>query len=154
MRILGWQEGLHPDDQEKAPSKQEARKVYDLSEASNHSLAQLPYFYCSQCGLTYLAGGGPGRYEAHPSHVSADNQRYLIVQALPRTFEVASLRKIRWRFDYIFGSSDTALNAVFKNESPAESEESTCWNFDNAEIDALTSLLHQRFSTFSYGLIS
>ncbi|KAI1503196.1 hypothetical protein F5X99DRAFT_407276 [Biscogniauxia marginata] len=139
--LTGLREGLGPEvEMDDIINRSiHAGKPYDLSLDTQGLLAGLPYYYCRECQLTYVAGGGPGRYKAHPSHINYDNHRYLIAAIIPEEYE-RSLRNITCRASYIFGSPNSPHNGLYEvsvNSDPGSVE----WNFDNAEILALTGLL-------------
>ncbi|KAI5921612.1 hypothetical protein F4810DRAFT_677833 [Camillea tinctor] len=139
--LIGYREGLGPTV-EKADIKDRSansNEVFDMNlDTKGETVAGLPYYYCSDCGFAYLAGGGPGRYQSHPSHVNYDNRRYIIAGAFPEKYN-RSLNKISCRAAYLFGG-DNSYNAVYEIKVGSDNG-SADWNLDNADISVLTGLL-------------
>ncbi|KAI1657948.1 hypothetical protein F4813DRAFT_389211 [Daldinia decipiens] len=125
---LGYIDGLHPDKERKLPH-------IDLLKAINNGS---PYYDCNSCGLTYLAGGGPGSFAAHPSHVCSDGERYLIARLSASKFTCDS-KKTVWHGSFHFGDK-SPLNAHYQCIGKIDSR-SAEWNLDNSELGTLTQLL-------------
>ncbi|KAI8957662.1 hypothetical protein F5Y11DRAFT_363473 [Daldinia sp. FL1419] len=124
----GYQDGIHPNSRDDKAKK--------LPIAINNGAR---YYECEKCRLRYLAGGGPGSYGAHPSHVWPDNQRY--VTAVGRAIKFArTLLGIECLANFDFGYN-SPMNVNYK--CTVKPDEGTVdWNLDNAELATLTRLLH------------
>lgn len=81
--------------------------------------------------------GGPGYGDIHPSHVSADGKRYVIVTVEPYNFE-RQLDKIKCSVHFWFGQNPK-INRSYK--CSAKPDHGTVdWNIDNTQIAALVQL--------------
>ncbi|KAI1337888.1 hypothetical protein F5Y15DRAFT_147190 [Xylariaceae sp. FL0016] len=141
LNLLGWRAGFHPKlrDDDLHMFKVPLHTVHPLNPALLHNYAGLPVQYCQHCHLWFLASGGPGLYDACPSHSNWDDNRYIV--CIPK---VESYRRENGRlactinFDFGDPGSETNLQTDFSVEpdnSPATS------NLDNLEIRNLTGLL-------------
>ncbi|KAI1482037.1 hypothetical protein F4774DRAFT_352645 [Daldinia eschscholtzii] len=126
---LGYVDGLHPDERYKLANPDVPKFIND---------GRL-YYDCEACGLTYAAGGGPGSFGAHPSHICSDGERYVIAVLRPKLFRRAT-EKIECHAHFNFGH-ESKMNVSYI--CVAKSDDGTIdWNLDNVEIAALTRLLH------------
>ncbi|KAI1470610.1 uncharacterized protein F4812DRAFT_271985 [Daldinia caldariorum] len=126
---LGYVDGLHPDERYKQVNPEVPKFIND-----GHL-----YYDCEACGLTYAAGGGPGSFGAHPSHICSDGERYVIAVLRPKKF-LRATEKIECQAHFNFGH-ESKMNISY--QCVAKSDDGTIdWNLDNVEIAALTRLLH------------
>ncbi|KAI0852946.1 hypothetical protein F5Y00DRAFT_272521 [Daldinia vernicosa] len=126
---LGYPDGLSPEERSKSAYPEILKSINDGR----------PYYDCAACGLTWLAGGGPEYFAAHPSHVGSDGQRYLIAVVRPTKF-MRVLEQIECHAYFNFGHA-SPMNVSYK--CVAKSDLGTAdWNLDNAELAALTRMLH------------
>ncbi|KAI0109870.1 hypothetical protein F4814DRAFT_461089 [Daldinia grandis] len=126
---LGYLDGLRPEERNKIAH-------FEIPTFINDGR---PYYDCEACGLTWAAGGGPGSFGAHPSHVCSDGERYLVAVVRPTKF-VRALEKIECHAYFNFGHN-SPMNVGYK--CVAKSDLGTAdWNLDNAELAALTRMLH------------
>ncbi|KAI1802853.1 hypothetical protein F4811DRAFT_572606 [Daldinia bambusicola] len=131
--------GLHPTEQGNISEKYLLPKAVRRMEK---------HYECRRCKLMFLAAGGPGCYGAHPSHISPDGQRYILVTALSSSFARDS-STISWHGELFFGHQ-SPVNAVYKGMLPLDTEDPT-WAIETAKVAALTVLLlHIRKFVFSY----
>ncbi|KAF3061314.1 hypothetical protein GL218_04229 [Daldinia childiae] len=126
---LGYLDGLRPEERNKLAYLKIPKMVNEGR----------PYYDCEACGLTWAAGGGPGSFGVHPSHVCPDRERYLIAVVRPTNF-VRGLEQIECHAYFNFGH-DSPMNINYK--CMAKSDLGTAdWNLDNAHLAALTRMLH------------
>ncbi|KAI0594978.1 hypothetical protein F4775DRAFT_605556 [Biscogniauxia sp. FL1348] len=138
--LIGSRDGLGPAVEKADIKDRSAHELFDMNlDIKGTTVAGLPYYYCSKCELAYLAGGGPGRYQAHPSHINYDNRRYIIAGAFPEKYN-RSLNKISCKAAYLFGGDNSSYNAVYEIKVGSDNG-SVEWNLDNADISALTGFL-------------
>ncbi|KAI1802852.1 hypothetical protein F4811DRAFT_372881 [Daldinia bambusicola] len=126
---LGYVDGLHPDQRYKMVNPEVPAFI---------NRGHL-YYDCEACGLTYAAGGGPGSFGAHPSHICSDGERYVIAVLRPKKF-LRATNKIECQAHFNFGHEspmNTSYQCVTKSDAGTID-----WNLDNVEIAALTRLLH------------
>ncbi|KAI1211000.1 uncharacterized protein F4807DRAFT_421185 [Annulohypoxylon truncatum] len=129
--IRGFHDGLSPEDRKKY--------MTDLSEPQDGSDFGSHFHRCHRCGLDYLLMGGK---KSHPSHVTPNGDRYILVAVEPFEFS-RSLNRISCSANFLFSDSHARsnINAAFKC-SPKVDSGSVQWNLDNAELEALVQLLH------------
>ncbi|KAI1650632.1 uncharacterized protein F4817DRAFT_368043 [Daldinia loculata] len=125
---LGYVDGLYPDKERKLPR-------IDLLKAINNGH---PYYDCNACGLTFLAGGGPGSFAAHPSHVCSDGQRYLIARLSVSKFTCDSGKTV-CHGSFFFGHKSPS-NVHYQCIGKIDTR-SAEWNLDNSELGTLIELL-------------
>ncbi|KAI1416741.1 hypothetical protein F5Y13DRAFT_152971 [Hypoxylon sp. FL1857] len=128
--LRGYHDGLSPEDRE--------RLVNDRSALEHRSADGTPYFSCAKCKLRYFSGGG-GVALYHPSHVSSNGQRYVLMSVhplefsrTPETIETSALA---------FFDDDSPMNVTFDFGSNLDTVDTADWNLDNVEITILVSAL-------------
>ncbi|KAI0840740.1 hypothetical protein F5Y06DRAFT_229152 [Hypoxylon sp. FL0890] len=129
VELLGFRDGMSPTHR-----RQSVRD--DFHPITNPKL--YGDFACKECGLRYLAGGGIGMYGAHPSHVCADGQRYILVRVYPIKF-ARGVERIECTTHFYF-NDNSKMDVIYTCMSRSD-QGSADWNLENAEIAALTQLL-------------
>lgn len=127
---LGFQDGLSPEDRIKY------RHTAHLQVGGKDF--HRTFFYCPHCQLSYLAGGGPGMYASHPSHIGPDGQRYLKIVVFPWQF-LRKSERIACTSTFVYGHNSD-MNISYEC-APNTDYGTAGWNLDNALIATLIMLL-------------
>ncbi|KAI1763621.1 hypothetical protein GGR53DRAFT_467146 [Hypoxylon sp. FL1150] len=131
-QFRGFQGGLS------AQKRRECKTDHKLPQIAIEDLAHC--FDCKLCGLAYATQGGPGYADIHPSHVSEDGKRYILIDVLPFKFR-RKLDKLVCSVQFLSSAENSKLAKDYEVFSRPD-DGTVDWNLDNLQISALVQLRH------------